>query len=493
MLLCTAIVLLGTQGICAAAAAVGGVTFVAGMLPGPARQSVWKWLSIWGIAVLAVVGICAFVPFFGIAVDATITDGPDLMVERILLIDVLAIAGAAGHRRLLTGITSFGQRMAMRMRYAKVGGTHLPGDTSELGAALAMNSPAAMGGYGGGLRAFTGGGGGRYGMLGTRQRLMGALGSLVDGAGMPVDTGGILADATAEAGRGLAPLTAAAAVGGLGARLGAKGAHWLLVGRRPDKEQLAKWRKPTADGDPNAGGPLGRQAAARAARGRAGPAVRPTATATRTGQVVDRNSGQVLHDQNTDRTLLSTRAHNRLVRFRGYRILNRGRPDRVRGDGRCCRQTSAGPGREDRATPRTPASRCGCGATQSARTAGPGPTRAVTCPVSCGNTRTTAADPAPSSAGVCRPRPAPAPRPSGSSRSPGRTGPASPRPSAPASSTTAAPGAGPSAPPTSPTRLAGGAPRRPASPAPERSGRSFPEVKARAAAPVTRRAPGSRS
>ncbi|MFQ6144637.1 hypothetical protein ACLMNJ_16410 [Streptomyces seoulensis] len=157
MLLSSAIVLLGTQGVCAAAAAVGGVTFVAGMLPGPARQSVWKWLSLWGIAVLAVVGICAFIPFFGIAVDATITNGPDLMVERILLIDVLAIAGAAGHHRLLTGIASFGRRMAMRMRYAKVGGTHMPGDTSELGAALAMNSPAAMGGYGGGLRAFTGG------------------------------------------------------------------------------------------------------------------------------------------------------------------------------------------------------------------------------------------------------------------------------------------------------------------------------------------------
>ncbi|MEV6841730.1 hypothetical protein AB0N17_46385, partial [Streptomyces sp. NPDC051133] len=255
MLLSSAIVLLGTQGVCAAAAAVGGVTFVAGMLPGPARQSVWKWLSVWGIAVLAVVGICAFIPFFGIAVDATITNGPDLMVERILLIDVLAIAGAAGHRRLLTGIASFGRRMAMRMRYAKVGGTHMPGDTSELGAALAMNSPAGMGGYSAGLRAFTGGGGGRFGMLGTRQRLMGALTSLFDGAGMPVDTGGILADATAEAGRGLAPLTAAAAVGGLGARLGVKGAGWLLIGRRPDKEQLAKWRKPTADGDPGTGGP----------------------------------------------------------------------------------------------------------------------------------------------------------------------------------------------------------------------------------------------
>ncbi|WP_043687627.1 hypothetical protein [Streptomyces xylophagus] len=326
MLLSSAIVLLGTQGICAAAAAAGGVTFVAGMLPGPPRQSVWKWLSLWGIAILALLAICAFIPFFGIAVDATITNGPDLVVERILLIDVLAIAGAAGHRRLLSGITSFGRRTAMRMRYAKVGGTHLPGDTSELGAALAMNSPAAMGGYGGGLRMFAGGGGGRFGLLGTRYRLLSALTSLVDGAGMPVDTGGILADATAEAGRGLAPLTAAAAVGGLGARLGLKGSHWLLIGRRPDREQLAKWRKPTADGDPGGGGPWGSGPGGPGGPG-GGPG-RPGGPPDRyrndQGQVVNRNNGQFLHDQNSDRTLLSTRAHNRLVRFRGYRILNRG-------------------------------------------------------------------------------------------------------------------------------------------------------------------------
>ncbi|MEV5645065.1 hypothetical protein AB0L67_33815 [Streptomyces flaveolus] len=323
MLLSSAVVLLGTQGICAAAAAVGGVTFVAGMLPGPARQSVWKWLSLWGIAMLALVGICAFIPFFGIAVDATITEGPDLMVERILLIDVLAIAGAAGHRRLLTGITSFGRRMAVRMRYAKVGGTHMPGDSSDLGAALAMNSPGALGG---GLRAFTGGGGGRFGMLGARQRLMGALTSVFDGAGLPVDTGRMLADATAEAGRGLAPLTAAAAVGGGGVRLGAKGSHWLLIGRRPDREQLARWRKPTADGDPDSGTPQGGPGDGTGGSGGAGPR-RPGGPPDRyrdeDGQIVDRRTGEVLHDQNSDRTLLSTRAHNRLVRFRGYRILHR--------------------------------------------------------------------------------------------------------------------------------------------------------------------------
>jgi hypothetical protein len=324
MLLSSAIVLLATQGICAAAAAAGGVTFIAGMLPGPARQSVWKWLSLWGIAILTMVGVCAFVPFFGIAVDATITNGPQLMVERILLIDVLAIAGAAGHRRLLTGITSFGRRMAMRMRYAKVGGTHLPGDTSELGAALAMNSPAAMGGYGAGLRAFTGGGGGRYGVLGTRHRLMGALTSLFDGAGMAVDTGAIIADATAEARRGLAPLTAGAAVGGLGARLGVKGAHWLLIGRRPDREQLAKWRKPAADGDPRDGGPPGSGGIGPGGGGPRRPGGPSDRYRDEDGEIVDRRSGVTLHDQNSDRTLLSTRAHNRLVRFRGYRILHRG-------------------------------------------------------------------------------------------------------------------------------------------------------------------------
>ncbi len=322
MLLSSAIVMLGTQAACAAAAAAGGVTFVAGMLPGPSRQSVWKWLSLWGVGILALVGVCAFVPFFGIAVDATITDGPGLMVERILLIDVLAIVGAAGHRRLLTGITSFGRRMAIRMRYARVGGTHMPGDTSELGAALAMNSPATMGGYGGGLRTLVGGRGGRFAMLGTRHRLMGALSSLVDGAGMPVAPGRVLSDATAEAGRGLAPLSAAAAVGGLGVRVGAKGTHWLLIGRGPDRLQLAKWRKPTADGDPPTGVRSdGSRSPGPGPRRPQGPSERYR---SEDGQVVDRTTGQVLHDKAGDRTLLSTRAHNRLVRFRGYRILHRG-------------------------------------------------------------------------------------------------------------------------------------------------------------------------
>ncbi|NUK21669.1 hypothetical protein [Streptomyces lunaelactis] len=477
MLLSSTIVLLGTQGVCAAAAAVGGVTFVAGMLPGPARQSVWKWLSLWGIAILTLVGICAFIPFFGIAVDATITDGPDLMVERILLIDVLAIAGAAGHRRLLTGTASFGRRMAMRMRYAKVGGTHMPGDTSELGAALAMNSPSALGGYGGGLRAFTGGGGGRYGMLGTRQRLMGALSSLVDGAGMPVDTGRVLADATVEAGRGLAPLTAAAAVGGLGARLGAKGAHWLLIGRRPDREQLAKWGKHTADGDPHTGDPSD---GGDGGSGGGGPR-RPRGPHDRyrsdQGQIVDRNSGQVLHDQNTDRTLLSTRAHNRLVRFRGYRILHRG--------GRAAYGATAGlPANVRRA--RAGGSRYSQDARQQVRVWGntvredgrawTGAGRQVSGVPSTNDGSGTG----PFTSRRLPPATAPAPsrRPNATQQTPsagntaGRPRPAATRPSAPTS--TAGGSTTQPAPPTSPNRLGGGNPPPPPSPAPHRTGPALP-------------------
>ncbi|MFC5220059.1 hypothetical protein [Streptomyces coerulescens] len=469
MLLSSTIVLLGTQGICAAAAAVGGVTFIAGMLPGPARQSVWKWLSLWGISMAGMVGICAFVPAFGIAVDATLTNGPDLMVERILLIDVLAIAGAAGHRRMLTGISSFGRRMAMRMRYAKVGGTHLPGDTSELGAALAMNSPTVLGGYGGsGLRALTGGGGGRYGILGTRQRLMGALASLADGAGMPVDTGRVLADATAEAGRGLAPLTAAAAVGGLGLRLGAKSAHWLLIGRRLDKEHLARWRKALADGDPNADGPGG-DGHGPGGGGPRRPQGPPDRYRDEDGEIVDRTTGQVLHDQHSDRTLLSTRAHNRLVRYRGYRLLHRG--------GRAAYGTTMGlPANAGRA--RATGSRYLQDARQQVRVWGNTLREDSRAWTATGRRMSRAVRDGTNASGGTGPvtgrrlstRAPAVPGPTGSSTIPGGARPESASPSASASGVSIS---GSTRPP-SPTRLAGGASRPPDAPASDRAGTVLP-------------------
>ncbi|MCT9093515.1 hypothetical protein N4G70_32300 [Streptomyces sp. ASQP_92] len=309
--LSASVVLLGTQAADAGAATVGGISFVWGMLPGPSRQAVWKWAAIFIMSVAVMFLCCMFLPFYGIGIDVVFTDGPELPAERLLVLDVLGIVGLAFHRSLMRGISSFGQRLALRMRYAKVGGTHLPGDTSEIGAALAVHSAGGAGLGTGGLRSLAMSG--SYGQLGTRHRLMASLTSLVDGTGMPVDSGRLLADAGAEASRGLAPLALATT----GLRLGARGTWGLLVGRRPDDKALERWRKPNADAD---SAETEGEAGAGGLTRRRGPADRYRDP---DGTIADRDSGTLLHDQHQDRTLLSTRAHNRLVRLRGYRILHR--------------------------------------------------------------------------------------------------------------------------------------------------------------------------
>ncbi|MFC7308982.1 hypothetical protein ACFQVC_32845 [Streptomyces monticola] len=315
ILLASTVVLLGTQAADAGAAAGGVIAFVWGMLPGPNRAAVWKWLALFAVSIAVMFGVSMFLPIFGMAIDAVLTDGPDLAAERLLMLDVLAFMGLVFHRWMLAKITNFGRTMAIRMRFAKVGGTHLPGDTSEIGAALAMHSGAGYGSFalGGGLRGLIGAGG--FG-LGTRHRLFGHLAAMADGAGMPVDTQRMLGDGMAEAARGLAPLGLAAA----GARLGLRGAWGLAVGKRPDDAKLEKWRKPTAGGDTGTGAPNSPDVASPFAYRRGGPADRYRDS---DGTIANRNSGQLLHDQNTDPTLLSTRAHNHLVRLRGYRILHR--------------------------------------------------------------------------------------------------------------------------------------------------------------------------
>jgi hypothetical protein len=287
------------QAACAGAAAVTGVVLVWGMLPGPNRQVIWKLLATFAVSVLAVFACCIFLPFFGIAVDATLTNGPDLVVEQLLLLDALALTGLFFHRRLLAGVSSMGQRMATRMRYSKIGGTHLPGDTSEIGAALAMSG---AGGQWAGRSGLGFGGPGVRGWLGTRHRLMGHVASMADGSGMPFDFGRVLSEAGAEASRGLAPLGIAT----VGARLGARGAWGLLVGKRPDDFQLAKWRGELGQSDESAPG-RGQHVA---------DDVRMVST--RTGEIMDDPVPAA-----SGRLLPASRVHNRLLRLRGYRILSR--------------------------------------------------------------------------------------------------------------------------------------------------------------------------
>ncbi|MCX4515930.1 hypothetical protein OHA27_38085 [Streptomyces sp. NBC_01619] len=294
----TTLVLLGTQGADVGAAAVGGIAWVWGMLPGPSRMAVWRWIGIYIVSAMVMFVTAMALPFFGIVVDVLLTgNGPDLMVERLLLLDAVAITFLALHRRMLAATSQFGQRLAMRMRFAKVGGTHLPGDTSELGAALAMNLP---GGGGIGSPGLLGGPSGAHTALGVRHRILGSLAAMTDGAGMPFDPGRLLGEAVAEGRRGLAPL----ALGAAGARLALRGAHSALIGPRPPEEdESVKLLRAIAHGE--GGGSDG------TGPGGKGPLR------------VNARTGEILHDPGTDRPLLGSRIHARASRFRGYRIASR--------------------------------------------------------------------------------------------------------------------------------------------------------------------------
>ncbi|MFJ8165596.1 hypothetical protein ACIRBY_32430 [Streptomyces sp. NPDC096136] len=279
MIVSMSVVMLGAQGADAAAAAGGPIAWVWSMLPGPSRMLLWRWLGVFIASALVSFVAALCLPMFGIAVDAILSDSDaDLMVERLLLVDAIAVAFLVMHRRVLAAASGFGQRVATRMRYRKVGGSHLRGDSSEIGAALAEHGSA-----GGGIR-HRGGPSSAHGTFGARLASLGSLAAMSDGSGMPMSPGRFIGDALAEGKRGLAPFAVALRMG-----------HAALIGPKPGQHPAS-------------------QALAGAARGSGGGA----------GEVVaDQWTGEVLHDPATDRPLLGSRIHARASRLRGYRVASR--------------------------------------------------------------------------------------------------------------------------------------------------------------------------
>ncbi|MET9607043.1 hypothetical protein ABZZ17_18485 [Streptomyces sp. NPDC006512] len=279
MVMSMAVVMLGSQGADAATAAVGPVVWVWAMLPGPSRMLLWRWWGVFVVSALVSFVAAMCLPLFGIAVDALLSDsGPDQMMERLLLVDALALAFLVMHRRILTATAGFGQRMALRMQYAKIGGGSLRGSSSDLGAALALN----RGGFGAGL------GGGPsvvHGAFGSRLRQLGSLAALGDGAGMPMSPGRLLGDAVAEGRRGIAPLAMAL-----------RGVHTALIGPKPRQHPVAGLLQAAANG---------------------------IVPGKRGAMVTDEWTGEILHDPDTDRPLLGSRIHQGASRLRGYRIASR--------------------------------------------------------------------------------------------------------------------------------------------------------------------------
>ncbi|MFE5771368.1 hypothetical protein ACFQ7O_23745 [Streptomyces sp. NPDC056485] len=127
MVVSMAVVMLGAQGADAAAAAAGPIVWVWAMLPGPPRTVLWRWVGVFVTSALVTFTTAMALPLFGIAVAALLSDrGPDLMVERLLLLDALAISFKVLHRRIAAAASTLGQRMSMRLQYAKIGGSHAP-------------------------------------------------------------------------------------------------------------------------------------------------------------------------------------------------------------------------------------------------------------------------------------------------------------------------------------------------------------------------------
>ncbi|UUU37542.1 hypothetical protein [Streptomyces sp. NBC_00162] len=282
LVIAMALVMLGSQAGDAAAAAAGGIAWVWAMLPGPSRMSMWRWFGVFIVSVMVGFVAAMALPLFGITVDVVFSSsGPDLMVERLIILDAIALAFLAFHRRMLAATANFGQRMATRMRYAKVGGSHLPGDTSALGAALGMHSQAGGGGMGGGGLSVA------HGAFGARLRLLGSLAAMSDGTGMPFAPGRLIGDALAEGRRGIAPIAMAL-----------RGAHTALIGPKPGHHPAAAALHQAATGSDAPPGATGEMQ-------------------------VDKRTGEILHDPATDRPLLASRVHTRATRLRSYRIAHR--------------------------------------------------------------------------------------------------------------------------------------------------------------------------
>ncbi|MFI8266668.1 hypothetical protein [Streptomyces sp. NPDC085665] len=138
MVVSMALVMLGAQGADAAAAGAGPVVWVLAMLPGPTRTLLWRWTGVLVTSALVTFATAVGLPLFGIAAGVLLSDsGPDVMVERLLLLDALALAFLVMHKRIAGGATSLGRRVALRMQYARLSGG------GYRGAGLALNLAGA--------------------------------------------------------------------------------------------------------------------------------------------------------------------------------------------------------------------------------------------------------------------------------------------------------------------------------------------------------------
>ncbi|MCL3998901.1 hypothetical protein M4438_36325, partial [Streptomyces lavenduligriseus] len=112
------------QGWLAFEAIRGHWALTAGILPGGGRATLWRWCSAITKAVLGVIIAILFLAIFILIVLALIdADTGDVLAVKFIVIDVTAVAGLAGHKRIKQTAQSIAVNLNRRFANARVGGS----------------------------------------------------------------------------------------------------------------------------------------------------------------------------------------------------------------------------------------------------------------------------------------------------------------------------------------------------------------------------------
>ncbi|WP_028649010.1 type IV secretion system protein [Nocardiopsis sp. CNT312] len=104
------------------------LVLVAALLPGGGRQLLWRWIGGVVKTLLAIIAICVFIAIFTVIIGAFMDASTDLpLVARFALVDLVALGGLIGHRKLINAGNRASQRLSRRLETARLGGTRGPG------------------------------------------------------------------------------------------------------------------------------------------------------------------------------------------------------------------------------------------------------------------------------------------------------------------------------------------------------------------------------
>ncbi|MFF7415601.1 hypothetical protein [Streptomyces lydicus] len=292
VVLAMAMAMIAAQFACVIAAVSTYVVFMWALLPGPNRMVLWRWLGAFASSTVVLFGIAVFIPLFGVAAKELLSTDDSSLIERLLLLDGLAVTALLLHRRMVAKGSNLGHAFASRMRFAKIGGTHTMGDEAAgMGMALAAmgvdrRGPSGQGAAASISLARSGNSPAHAALAMRRGKLASGMAALSDSTGLPGNPMGALGEARAEARRAFAPLSVplrAAQIAWVGPPR-ASGPRPGTEGSRPDSPAVWGSRR-------------------------------------RTPMVIDGSTGEVMSDPNQGVTPAGERLRERISRTRGGRVL----------------------------------------------------------------------------------------------------------------------------------------------------------------------------